>query len=67
LEALVLELLAKDPAARPASAGELARRLKALETPDAWDGDVAAAWWDRKRDALRRIDVPVGTNVEPAR
>jgi eukaryotic-like serine/threonine-protein kinase len=45
LDALILECLAKDPDARPASAQVLARRLAAAVAPDAWTPDAARAWW----------------------
>jgi serine/threonine-protein kinase len=44
LEALVLELLAKDPAARPSSAQALLTRLRALPVRR-WSDDELAAWW----------------------
>jgi serine/threonine-protein kinase len=45
LETLVLQLLAKDPAARPASALHLARALRALEDIPAFSPEAAAEWW----------------------
>lgn len=43
LEALILELVAKDIDARPASADEVATRLEAMDL--AWSRDDAQAWW----------------------
>lgn len=45
LERIVLECLAKEPAGRPASAAELARRLAALDLPP-WSAEEAEAWWE---------------------
>jgi len=39
--------LAKDPAARPASAAVLSERLAATVPVDAWTFDTAQAWWER--------------------
>ncbi|HKF42145.1 MAG TPA: serine/threonine-protein kinase [Thermoanaerobaculia bacterium] len=44
LEDLVMECLEKDPARRPQTAGELARRLRALELPP-WTHERAREWW----------------------
>lgn len=49
LDRLVLACLAKDPADRPRSAGELAQRLVEAVDVDAWSPARAAAWWDRHR------------------
>ena len=46
LEAIVMELLAKDPAARIPSARELARRLRALRDVDDWSPEQAERWWE---------------------
>jgi serine/threonine-protein kinase len=46
LDALVLQLLEKDPARRPASAEEVARRLAATGLAGAWTADRARDWWD---------------------
>ena len=46
---LVADLLAKDPAARPADAREVIRRLRVIDTAasELWDGDIAAVWWQK--------------------
>lgn len=45
LDALVLELLAKDPKARIASAAEVVKRLDACGAAHTWTEDDARAWW----------------------
>jgi eukaryotic-like serine/threonine-protein kinase len=46
LEALTLQCLAKDSAARPASASELGDRLAATVAPAAWTTEAARRWWE---------------------
>jgi serine/threonine-protein kinase len=46
LEAVVMELLEKDPAKRIQSARELARRLRALPDVDQWSQERAEQWWE---------------------
>ncbi len=48
LEALVLRLLAKLPAERPASAAELARALEAMDSTG-WTQEQAVQWWRMNR------------------
>jgi serine/threonine-protein kinase len=47
LDRLVLSCLAKDPAQRPQSARELARRLDEVEGAHAWTEERARQWWAR--------------------
>ncbi|MFN0151100.1 MAG: serine/threonine-protein kinase [bacterium] len=49
LDRLVLACLAKDPAARPQSAKDVARQLAELDLPNAWTEDRARAWWAAHR------------------
>jgi hypothetical protein len=53
LDEIILECLAKDPAARPASAVELGRRLAAAVPDDAWTPEKAHAWWELHYVSLR--------------
>jgi eukaryotic-like serine/threonine-protein kinase len=45
LDALILECLAKDPGARPATAEDIDRRVASIQVRDAWTSDKAHAWW----------------------
>jgi serine/threonine-protein kinase len=47
LDRLVLSCLEKDPAKRPQSARELARRLAEIPLATPWTEELAAAWWSR--------------------
>ena len=49
LEEVVLACLAKEPADRPRTAGELARRLGAVGNGngDRWSQERAREWWER--------------------
>jgi len=46
LEGIILSCLAKDPAERPASAGELMQRLCNVRLARPWTTDRARQWWD---------------------
>jgi eukaryotic-like serine/threonine-protein kinase len=52
-EALTMECLAKDPAARPASASVMSERLAATVPADAWTLDAAHAWWEQHQPLTR--------------
>jgi len=45
LDAVVLACLAKAPADRPATVGEVARRLREAVFPNPWTPERAQAWW----------------------
>ncbi len=46
LDELIMACLAKDPAARPASAAELGRRLAEAAPATAWNEERAQRWWE---------------------
>ena len=46
LDALIMECLAKDPAARPASTAVLGERLAATVLTHAWRPGAARTWWE---------------------
>ena len=59
LEAIVMQLLEKDPADRIPSAAELARRLRGLRDVTQWCPDRAARWWELNLPELsRKLDQP---------
>ncbi len=53
LEDLLLACLEKDPAERPQSAAELARRLAACKSMGEWTEAEARRWWQRHGPSLR--------------
>lgn len=46
LEDVVMALLAKDPAARPQTADDVAARLHAIRVDPPWTAERATQWWD---------------------
>ncbi len=57
LDRLVLDCLAKQPADRPADAGQLVERLDTLGLADAWSRDRRERWW--------QLHAPPARNYEP--
>ncbi len=49
LDALILGLLRKDKAARPASAAEVVARLDGIPLDQRWDEERARLWWEHHR------------------
>ncbi len=63
LDALILELLQKDKAARPRSAGVLEARLAAIDQVSPWTAERARQWWDRhhpRAAETQRVPAPHG-------
>jgi serine/threonine-protein kinase len=70
LEDILLRCLAKPPAARPESAAELARMLRAVPLGDAWPEARATTWWEEFRkteaatptaaEATRTVTIDIG-------
>jgi serine/threonine protein kinase len=46
MDALILDCLSKEPAARPPSAAVLEERLAATVSADEWTRELAHAWWE---------------------
>ena len=71
LEAIVLKLLAKDPADRFADAGALGEALGACDGIPVWTDADADGWWDRRdnehglADAARSPSVVTGAEETP--
>jgi CHASE1-domain containing sensor protein len=53
LESLILQCLAKDPGARPASAEAMVASLR-RQPIEAWDSTAARAWWSDRGAAIER-------------
>jgi eukaryotic-like serine/threonine-protein kinase len=53
LDRLIMDCLAKDPAARPASPAVVSERLAAAVSQDAWTDEGARRWWDRHEPLTR--------------
>ena len=72
LEDIIMDCLEKDPARRPQTAGELARRLLALPL-DPWTQERAREWWTQaelvpaaSEEPTREMESSAGGTVAPA-
>ena len=65
LEAIVMQLLEKDPAKRIQSAGELARRLRSLRDIHDWCPDRAAQWWETNVPSVLASPPAAASPAEP--
>jgi eukaryotic-like serine/threonine-protein kinase len=57
LDQIILDCLAKDPEARPATADVLSTRLAAISFARPWTEQSAARWWDAYRPSSTPLDV----------
>ncbi|HKT81291.1 MAG TPA: serine/threonine-protein kinase [Vicinamibacterales bacterium] len=68
LEAVILQCLAKDPAARPQDASALYEMMIGCKTCDDWSRDKARGWWEQHLPDLTRPLAFVGDVADrPAR
>jgi hypothetical protein len=58
LDELVLACLAKRPADRPATAGELAERLADVPLEESWTAERARRWWELHLPPVSRVTTP---------
>jgi serine/threonine-protein kinase len=66
LDQLILDCLAKDPAARPANAVELGKRLGGCVATSAWSEEIAHAWWAEHLAETLEGNTTTRANNEPA-
>ena len=57
LDQIILDCLAKDPEARPATADVLSTRLAAISFARPWTEQSAVRWWDAYRPSSAPLDV----------
>jgi serine/threonine-protein kinase len=58
LEGIILDCLAKDPAARPQTADDLGGRLAAVPLADEWTPRRAGEWWSGYLPTALTSDLP---------
>jgi serine/threonine-protein kinase len=65
LDAIVVDCLAKEPAARPQSMQSVYERLRLVALEHPWDQELAVAWWREHAPEIevRHITDPVATTV----
>lgn len=61
LDQIVLDCLAKDPGARPATADALSTRLAAISFARPWTEQSAVRWWDAHRPSSPPLAVSAET------
>jgi serine/threonine-protein kinase len=67
LDHIVLDCLAKDPEARPATADALATRLAAISFARPWTEQSAFRWWDAYRPSSAPLDASAATTKADGR
>jgi eukaryotic-like serine/threonine-protein kinase len=65
LEAIVMQLLEKDPRDRLQSARELSRQLRALSQSGVWYPELAERWWETHLPDLAMVVPTVKTSARP--
>jgi eukaryotic-like serine/threonine-protein kinase len=67
LDQIILDCLAKDPEARPATAQALSTRLAAISFARPWTEQSAVRWWDSYRPSSAPLDAPDQTTMAGVR
>ena len=67
LDQIILDCLAKDPEARPATAQALSTRLAAISFARPWTEQSAVRWWDAYRPSSAPLDAPDQTTMAGVR
>jgi len=67
MDQIILDCLAKDPEARPATAEALSARLAAISFARPWTEQSAVRWWDVYRPSSAPLDAPDHTTMAGVR
>ncbi len=67
MDQIILDCLAKDPEARPATAEALSTRLAAISFARPWTEQSAVRWWDAYRPSSTPLDPPDQTTMAGVR